>query len=97
MAATSMARTSSVGPPRQHAVQGGPHPVVPGLRGVVGQLAGVGRRAGAWGTRRDATTRPSPSAAIALTEVVPMSMPTVTSVAISSPTIDGPPTSGRRS
>ncbi len=34
--------------------------------------------------RVDATTLPSPSAAMALTDVVPMSMPTVVSVAMAS-------------
>ena len=36
-------------------------------------------------TRLRASTRPSPSAATAFTEVVPMSMPTVTSLAIPTP------------
>jgi hypothetical protein len=45
----------------------------------------------AWGMRVDATTLPSPSAAIALTDVVPMSMPIVVWVAMpsSSPEPDG--------
>ena len=63
-----------------HLGEGLQHPVPPGQAGVVGEFPACPALSGC-GTRARASTRPPPSTATAFTDVVPISMPTVTSLA----------------